>query len=196
MAFFNQSRSKIIRLIIGSVFLLIIIQLFNLQILSGKYRELALNNAIFARVKYPDRGIIFDRKGRAILNNTILYDLVVTPSEVKKIDTAALCRLLEISEPEFRKRLLEARPDLATRLFQTFERAKTEAYRRDPAARAIFTDYDLAMQRQAFGDDPYPYGLQANRQVLELVAGQLEIDGLIRKRPDIDSLVAEPVRGS
>lgn len=94
------------------------------------------------------------------------------------------------------KRLLEARPDLATRLFQTFERAKTEAYRRDPAARAIFTDYDLDMQRRAFGDDPYPYGLQANRQVLELVAGQLEIDGLIRKRPDIDSLVAEPVRGS
>ncbi|MFM7840233.1 MAG: penicillin-binding transpeptidase domain-containing protein, partial [Chitinophagaceae bacterium] len=96
-------------MIIGSVFLIIILQLFNLQIWSGKYRELALNNAIFARVKYPDRGIIFDRKGRAILNNTILYDLVVTPSEVKKIDTAALCRLLEINEQEFRKRLLEAR---------------------------------------------------------------------------------------
>ena len=52
------------------------------------------------------------------------------------------------------------------------------------------------MQRRAFGDDPYPYGLQANRQVLEIVAEQLEIDGLIKKRPDIDALVAESVRDS
>lgn len=109
MALFNQSRSTVIRLIIGAVFLVMIIQLFNLQVLSGKYRELAMSNAIFAKVKYPDRGIIFDRKGKAILNNTIMYDLVVTPSELKKLDTPAFCALLGIDSPEFRKRLLEAR---------------------------------------------------------------------------------------
>jgi len=32
--------------------------------------------------------------------------------------------------------------------------------------------------------------------MLELVAEQLEIDGVIRRRPDIDELVAESVRGS
>jgi len=94
------------------------------------------------------------------------------------------------------KRLLADRPDLATRTLQAFERAKFEAYRRSPAARAILPEYDLDAQRRAFGDDPYPYGLEANRQVLELVAEQLEIDGVIRKRPDIDGLVAESVRGS
>jgi len=94
------------------------------------------------------------------------------------------------------KRLLIERPDLATRMLQAFERSKMEAYRRSPAARAIFPDYDLEAQRCAFGDDPYPYGFKANRQVLELVAEQLEIDGIIRKRPDIDGLVAESVRGS
>ena len=94
------------------------------------------------------------------------------------------------------KRLLVDRPDLATRMLQAFERSKTEAYRRSPAARAIFPEYDLDAQRRAFGDDPFPYGFKANRQVLELVAEQLEIDGIIRKRPDIDGLVAESVRGS
>jgi 4,5-dihydroxyphthalate decarboxylase len=94
------------------------------------------------------------------------------------------------------KRLLAARPDLAKRMLQAFERSKMEAYRDNPAARAIFTDYDLDVQRRAFGDDPYPYGLKANRQALELVAEQLEIDGLIKKRPDIDGLVAESVRDS
>jgi len=94
------------------------------------------------------------------------------------------------------KRLLIERPELAVRMLQAFERSKIEAYRRSPSARAIFPEYDLDAQRRAFGDDPYPYGFKANRQVLELVAEQLEIDGIIRKRPDIDSLIAESVRDS
>ncbi|MBC7850040.1 MAG: penicillin-binding protein 2 [Chitinophagaceae bacterium] len=109
MALFNQSRSTIIRLIFGAVFFIIILQLFNLQILSSKYKQLAMNNAVFPKVRYPDRGIIFDRKGEAILNNTIMYDLVVTPIEAKRIDTVGLCALLEIDTTEFKKRMLEAR---------------------------------------------------------------------------------------
>lgn len=109
MPVFNQSRSTIIRLIFLGVFLIIILQLFNLQVLSGNYRQLAMNNAVFKKVVYPNRGIIYDRKGKAILNNTIMYDLVVTPNEVKNIDTGALCTLLQIDTAEFIKRMVEAR---------------------------------------------------------------------------------------
>jgi penicillin-binding protein 2 len=109
MSVFNQSRSTIIRLIFLGVFLIIIFQLFNLQIISGKYRQLAMNNAVFRKVVYPNRGIIYDRKGRAILNNTIMYDLVVTPVEVKNIDTTTLCSLLQITREEFVERMKEAR---------------------------------------------------------------------------------------
>lgn len=109
MSVFNQSRSNIIRLVFLGIFFIIIIQLFNLQVISGKYRQLAMNNAVFAKVKYPDRGIIFDRKGRAILNNTIMYDLVVTPIEAKKTDTFALCAILQIDTAEYKKRIIEAR---------------------------------------------------------------------------------------
>jgi len=109
MALFNQSRSNIIRLIFGAVFLVIILQLFNLQVVSRKYRQLAMVNAVFAKVRYPDRGIIFDRNGKAILNNTITYDLMVTPSEVRNIDTIGFCNLMEIDMKEFKRRLLEAR---------------------------------------------------------------------------------------
>lgn len=94
------------------------------------------------------------------------------------------------------RRLLADRPDLASRMLQAFERAKLDAYRRSPSARAILPECDLETQRRAFGDDPFPYGFKANRRVFELVAEQLEIDGVIRKRPDIDELVAESVRGS
>ncbi len=109
MSVFNQSRSNIVRLIFLGVFFIIFVQLFNLQILSSKYVQLAMDNAVFPKVVYPSRGIIYDRKGRAILNNTIMYDLMVTPSEVKRIDTFGLCNLLEIDTAEFRKRMRDAR---------------------------------------------------------------------------------------
>jgi penicillin-binding protein 2 len=109
MSVFNQSRSNIIRLIFGGMFLVIIVQLSNLQIISDKYKKMANENALFPKRVYPTRGIIYDHRQRAILNNTILYDLMVTPSQVKAMDTAFFCQLLEIDSAEFRSRLLDAR---------------------------------------------------------------------------------------
>jgi penicillin-binding protein 2 len=108
MSVFNQSRSNIIRLIFLGLFLIIIVQLFNLQVIQGKYKQLAMDNAVFAKVKYPDRGIIYDRKNRPILNNTIMYDLVVVPKEARKTDTFGLCEILGIDTAEFNKRIREA----------------------------------------------------------------------------------------
>jgi penicillin-binding protein 2 len=109
MSVFNQSRSRIIRVIFLLTFLIIIAQLFNLQIVSGKYSKLAMDNAVFPKIVYPERGIIYDRKGKAILNNAIMFDLMVTPAEVKNFDTTSFCRLLEIDTAEFNKRIRDAR---------------------------------------------------------------------------------------
>jgi penicillin-binding protein 2 len=108
MSVFNGSRSYIIRFIILAVFLVMLGQLLNLQVFSKKYVGDARNNAVFRKVVYPPRGIIFDRNGKAILNNTLMYDLMVTPSQVKNIDTAYICKLLEIDSLEFRKRIIDA----------------------------------------------------------------------------------------
>ena len=108
MSVFNQSRSRVIRIIFLVAFIFIIAQLFYLQIIDGKHRQLAaMDNAVFAKVDYPERGIIFDRKGRAILNNTIIYDLMVTPSEIKGIDTLDFCNLIGIDIEEFKKFLMQ-----------------------------------------------------------------------------------------
>lgn len=109
MSVFNQSRSNIIRLIFGGMFLIIFVQLFNLQIFSSKYKKMAQENALFPKRIYPSRGIIYDRHGKAILNNTIMYDLMVTPSQVKNIDTGYFCQLLNIDTAEFKSRMLDAR---------------------------------------------------------------------------------------
>ena len=58
-------------------------------ILSNRIKtwDMADEQGKFRKVIYPDRGILFDRKGKAILQNTIIYDLMVTPAKLKGVDT-------------------------------------------------------------------------------------------------------------
>src|SRR5687768_1811532 len=108
MSVFNQSRSYIIRLIFIAIFVLIIGQLVNLQLVSGKYQQLAQDNAVFPKVMSPPRGIVYDRNDKPIVNNTLAYDLMVTPSELRNVDTAYLCQLLELDTAQFKQRILTA----------------------------------------------------------------------------------------
>jgi penicillin-binding protein 2 len=88
----------------------IIIRLLNLQIFDSKYSIMADEQGKFRKVVYPDRGILFDRTGKAILRNTVIYDLMVTPGKLKgtNFDTAALCHILDIDTAEFKKRIITA----------------------------------------------------------------------------------------
>jgi penicillin-binding protein 2 len=88
--------------------IVIIARLLSLQLFSSKYKILAEDQGTFRKVVYPDRGLIFDRKGKAILQNTIIYDLMVVPSKIKGTDTATLCNILGIDTAEFRKRIITA----------------------------------------------------------------------------------------
>src|SRR5678809_1281396 len=106
MPVYNQSRSRIIQVIFILVFLLIILQLLNIQIISDEYKLKADSNAIYRKVIYPDRGIVYDRHGKAILENTVMYDLMVTPFDMKGTDTAGLCSILGIDTAGFRKRII------------------------------------------------------------------------------------------
>lgn len=109
MSVFNQSRSRIIRLIFLLSFIIIVVQLFRLQVVSGKYSQLAMDNAVFPKIVYPERGIIYDRKNRPILNNTRMFDLMVTPAEVRNFDTTSFCRVMDIDTAEFARRIRDAR---------------------------------------------------------------------------------------
>lgn len=106
---FHSIRSRIIQIIFAATFFIIIAQLFNLQVLNSKYKLMADDQAIYRKVVYPSRGLVFDRKHRIILDNTTLFDLVVIPAQLKMgCDTAALCEILQISKDEFSKRIINA----------------------------------------------------------------------------------------
>jgi penicillin-binding protein 2 len=107
MPVFNQNRSRVVQTIFVAAFVLIILQLINLQIVSSKYRRAADDNANLRKVVYPNRGIIFDRKKHSLLENVIMYDLIVTPSETKGMDTLAFCNLMDIDTMAYKKRIIK-----------------------------------------------------------------------------------------
>ena len=78
-----------------------------LQVITSKYKVLAEDQGTFRKVVYPDRGIVFDRNRKAILQNTNISDLMVTPSKLKGVDTLALCSILNIDTAQFKKRIIE-----------------------------------------------------------------------------------------
>ncbi len=108
MPVFNQSRKNVIMLVFASVFAIIVIQLANLQLFSPKYKIMADDQGRFRKVIYPDRGIIYDRKKRPILQNTTIYDLMIVPNKLRGIDTSSLCKILGIDSAQFQRRVVEA----------------------------------------------------------------------------------------
>jgi penicillin-binding protein 2 len=105
MPVYNQNRSRIIKIVFAVAFFVIIAQLFYLQIISD-YRSQADEQAILRKTIYPSRGIVFDRKRKAILDNALAYDLMVTPSQLKGIDTMLFCRIMDIDTSAFRKKII------------------------------------------------------------------------------------------
>ncbi len=95
-------------LVFAGMFVIIIAQLVNLQLFSSQYSIDAYAQGTFRKVIYPDRGIVYDRKGRSILQNTTIYDLMVVPGKIKGSDTMLLCNILGIDTAEFQKRIISA----------------------------------------------------------------------------------------
>jgi penicillin-binding protein 2 len=107
MSVFNQSRKNVIMLAFAGVFVIIVLQLANLQVFSSKYKIMADDQGRFRKVIYPDRGIVYDRKRKAILQNTTIYDLMVMPTKLKGVDTFGLCTILGIDTAQFNKKIVE-----------------------------------------------------------------------------------------
>lgn len=107
MSVFNQSRKNVIRLIFIGMFLIIIIRLFSLQVVSSKYKIMADDQGVFRKVVYPDRGLVFDRHKKAILQNATIYDLMITPNKLKGVDTTGICNILNITKEQFNKKVVE-----------------------------------------------------------------------------------------
>lgn len=104
-----SDRNRGVKILFMTVGLIFIIRLMVLQLFSSEYRELAEIQALRHRTQYPARGLVYDRNGKLLVYNEIVYDLMVIPRMVKGLDTAYFCQQVGITREDFEARMDKAK---------------------------------------------------------------------------------------
>jgi penicillin-binding protein 2 len=94
-------RRSIIQIIIVAVAMVFIVRLFFIQVLDNRYKLEAQHNVMRKVVEYPYRGLIYDRKGKIIVYNVPVFDLLVITREMKIKDTAKFCEDFNMTKQQF-----------------------------------------------------------------------------------------------
>lgn len=94
-----------------------------------------------------------------------------------------------------REELWKEQPWIAVSLLKAFQQAKEIAYERLVDSNAykislIWMRDRVAEQKAVVGDDPWAYGFEKNRHVLETIAGYLHEQGLIDKPLNVETAFA------
>lgn len=78
--------------------LLLIVKLFQIQIVDDSYKTSSDNQSMVYNTIYPTRGIIYDRNGEILVANRMAYDIMVTPRKLYKMefDTVGLANALNV----------------------------------------------------------------------------------------------------
>lgn len=105
---YNSKRYYIIVAVMLILTAVYVIKLFSLQVVSKEYKDAADNNALRHITEHPDRGLIYDRNDSLLVFNDAAYDLMVVPNELRAFDTADMCRILDITTEELKKRIDKA----------------------------------------------------------------------------------------
>ena len=164
---------------LGAVAVTLIARLFVIQIIDDKYKIDSSNNSMVYSTIYPTRGIIHDRNGNILVGNKVVYDLLVTPKEVKAFDTLEFCTALAI-EPEFVKEKMDEYRRFRSRIgWQTLTFLKQlppERYMKFAEISYKFPGF----RGQARSVREYPYNAGGN-----LLGYVSEVDAdFIKKHPD------------
>lgn len=103
----GAQRQRTIQIVFVISALALVARAAYLQLVNDSYRRRADDTTIERLTVYPPRGLVYDRKGRLIINNEAMYDLMVTYNQVdlKKMDLDKFCRLIGIDSLGFTERL-------------------------------------------------------------------------------------------
>ena len=104
-----EGRRYVVLAIFTLVGLLFASRLFYLQVLDDSYKTAADRNTLQRQVQVPFRGLIYDRYDSLMVSNTPVYDLMVVPREVKHLDSAKFCQLMQMPLEDLRLGLRTAK---------------------------------------------------------------------------------------
>jgi penicillin-binding protein 2 len=98
-----RERAILSAILVAGAFILLLVRLFDLQITNhSHYQTLSDDNRVRVLPVAPTRGLILDRNGEILADNTPNYQLVITPSQVKDMSALIerLTEFIDIKEHE------------------------------------------------------------------------------------------------
>lgn len=104
----TQKRVSYLYPIAIGIFVLLLLRVWFLQIIKGEYyKDLSENNRMRSVYINPPRGIIYDRHGRILVNNTPGFSLYLVPEDIKNRDKTikAIGTIINIEPNEIAMRL-------------------------------------------------------------------------------------------
>ena len=139
-------------LVVGVVFGF---RLLYVQVLNDEWKDRAEQITNHEIMIHPARGLLYDRNGELLVAVNQVYDILVTPKDIKEIDTLALCNLLEISKETFLQKIENACSgyNVSYKASVFIESMSKEEYSKIAPQLKNFTGFD-AVRRTNRG---YPY---------------------------------------
>ncbi len=109
MDFGSPTRRRVFYSVILLALFVMIGRLYQLQLFyQDEYGKKSQENSIRTVLREPVRGMMFDRRGRLIVDNRPSYTVTVTPYEFRQENIPALSELLVLDEEILRRRLQRA----------------------------------------------------------------------------------------
>jgi len=102
-------KNKFLPFLIVTTSIIFILRLFWVQIININDVKLSNKNSVEKIYNYPERGYIFDRNNKLLVENEPFYDLMIVPSKLKSIDTIEFCKILKIDKKLFIDKIKKAK---------------------------------------------------------------------------------------
>ena len=150
-------------------------KLFYIQVINNEYKQDASNNSMVYVDIYPPRGVIYDRNGEVLVGNTVCYDILVTPRDVKEFDTLALATALDTTVDFLRERMAyykEYRTRIGYRSQTLLKQVSPEIYMRFAEQEYMFPGFRA--QVRSIREYPFNAGGNLLGYISEVDAAYLE----------------------
>ncbi|PDH52903.1 MAG: penicillin-binding protein 2 [Cryomorphaceae bacterium MED-G14] len=102
-------RDKLFQIIVIIISVLLIIKLFDLQIINNNSSQILERASIQKVYDFPERGYIYDRNKKLIVYNEPYYDLMIIPKDIKISDSLSISNEINITSRDFLNRLNKAK---------------------------------------------------------------------------------------
>ena len=182
--------------------LLLLGKLFYIQIINDEYKKDASNNSMVYTDIYPPRGVIYDRNGEILVGNSVCYDILVTPRDVREFDTLALAEALDTTADFLRERMAyyrKYRTRIGYRTVTLLKQVSPEIYMDFAEKQYLFPGF--RSQARSIRDYPFNAGgnllgyiTEVNADDIENHPGEYEAGDYIG-RTGLESAMEEELRG-